>query len=87
MGLNGLLDDCREGRVWPDSVQVVGGKLSMRLPTRFGCGSSTVCVPAGHRAGVWLQRGLPRSQQQCPPGDHIGSLRKAKAHGEGVHRG
>ena len=40
----------------------------MRLPTRDGCGSSTVCVPAGHRAGVWLQRGLPRSQQQCPPG-------------------
>ena len=29
-----LLDDSRRAGVWPDSVQVIGGKLSMRLPTR-----------------------------------------------------
>ena len=28
-----LLDDSRRTGVWPDSVQVIGGKLSMRLPT------------------------------------------------------
>jgi len=26
-----------------------------------------VCAPAGCRAEAWLQRGLPCSQQQCPP--------------------
>jgi hypothetical protein len=29
-----LLDDSVRTAVWPDSVQVSGGKLSMRLPTR-----------------------------------------------------
>jgi hypothetical protein len=29
-----LLDDSVRTGVWPDSVQVIGGKLSMRLPTR-----------------------------------------------------
>ena len=29
-----LLDDSGRAGVWPDSVQVIGGKLSMRLPTR-----------------------------------------------------
>ena len=28
-----LLDDSRRAGVWPDSVQVIGGRLSMRLPT------------------------------------------------------
>ena len=28
-----LLDDSLRAGVWPDSVQVIGGKLSMRLPT------------------------------------------------------
>ena len=28
-----LLDDSRRTGVWPDSVQVIGGQLSMRLPT------------------------------------------------------
>ena len=31
--LNGLLDDSPRAGVWPDSVQVIGGQLSMRLPT------------------------------------------------------
>ena len=30
-----LLDDSVRAGVWPDSVQVIGGKLSMRLPTWF----------------------------------------------------
>ena len=28
-----LLDDSSRADVWPDSVQVIGGQLSMRLPT------------------------------------------------------
>jgi len=28
-----LLDDSLRAGVWPDSVQVIGGQLSMRLPT------------------------------------------------------
>ncbi len=28
-----LLDDSSRTDVWPDSVQVIGGKLFMRLPT------------------------------------------------------
>jgi hypothetical protein len=28
-----LLDDSPRAGVWPDSVQVIGGQLSMRLPT------------------------------------------------------
>ena len=28
-----LLDDSLRTGVWPDSVQVIGGQLSMRLPT------------------------------------------------------
>ena len=28
-----LLDDSVRTGVWPDSVQVIGGELSMRLPT------------------------------------------------------
>lgn len=28
-----LLDDSVRTDVWPDSVQVIGGQLSMRLPT------------------------------------------------------
>jgi len=31
--LTRLLDDSVRTGVWPDSVQVSGGKLSMRLPT------------------------------------------------------
>jgi hypothetical protein len=48
--------------VGPDSVQVLVGTLSLRLPTRPGCGSYSVCVPVEHRVEVWLQRGLPSSQ-------------------------
>ena len=31
--LKRLLDDSLRTDVWPDSVQVIGGKLIMRLPT------------------------------------------------------
>jgi hypothetical protein len=47
--------------VRPDSVQVLGGTLSMRLPTLNGCGSLPVCAPVERRAEAWLQRGLPSS--------------------------
>ena len=47
--------------VRPDSVQVLGGTLSMRLPTISWCGSLPVCGPAGCRVEAWLQRGLPSS--------------------------
>ena len=50
----------------------------MRLPTRLRVWLIYGLRSRRHRAGVWLQRGLPRSQQQCPPGDHNRSLRKAR---------
>ena len=54
-----LLDDSGRTGVRPDSVQVLGGMLASRLPTRtFGCGSIPVCVLVGCRGVVWLERGL-----------------------------
>ena len=53
--------------VWPDSVQVFGGMLSSRLPTRgWGCGSSSVASPK-HRAGAWLKSGLPARSSSARP--------------------
>ena len=57
-----LLDDSGRTGVRPDSVQVIGGPLSMRLPTRLGCGSFSGCVLVDCRVEVWLKRGLPSSQ-------------------------
>ena len=49
--------------VWPDSVQVLGGRLSTRLPTSaIGVALYRSALPSGTAAGAWLQRGLPRSQ-------------------------
>ena len=57
-----LLDDCHRIGVWPDSVQVSGGGLSTRLPTRcLRCGSLSVCNPSGTAGEAWLERGLPSS--------------------------
>jgi len=46
--------------VWPDSVQVFGGMLSVRLPT---CrpGVAHGLRPAGHCDEAWLKKGLPCS--------------------------
>jgi hypothetical protein len=41
---------------------VLGGMLSSRLPTSVTVWLSIGLLPAGHRAEVWLQRGLPCSQ-------------------------
>src|SRR6188508_3453317 len=58
-----LLDDCRRTGVRPDSVQVLGGRLSSRLPTSMtGVALFRSALPAGAVAGAWLQRGLPSSQ-------------------------
>ena len=46
----------------PGSVEVPGGTLSFRLPTVVACGSLLACVLAGHRARLWLKRGLPSSK-------------------------
>lgn len=35
----------------------------MRLPTPLGCGSSSVCVPVGRRAGAWLRSDAVRGQR------------------------
>jgi hypothetical protein len=43
--LTRLLDDSVRTGVRPDSVQALGGTLSLRLPTPVGCGSISVCVP------------------------------------------
>ena len=47
--------------VWPDSVQVSGGTLFMRLPTRLRVWLSIGLRTVGHRDEAWLQRGLPCS--------------------------
>ena len=59
--LTGLLDDCHRIGVWPDSVQVSGGGLSTRLPTKVRCGSLPVCSPSDTAGEAWLERGLPSS--------------------------
>jgi hypothetical protein len=56
-----LLDDSLRAGVWPDSVQVIGGKLSMRLPTRSWVWLTSGLRPAGHRDEAWLKKGLPCS--------------------------
>ena len=56
-----LLETSRRIGVWPDSVQVLGGTLSMRLPNRSRMWLSFGLQPAGHCDEVWLQRGLPCS--------------------------
>ena len=43
-----LLDDFRRTGVWPDSVQVLGGKLSLRLPTSvIGVAHLRFAFPSG----------------------------------------
>jgi hypothetical protein len=56
-----LLDDSSRTGVWPDSVQVLGGKLSMRLPTRSRVWLTFGLQPVGHRDEAWLKKGLPSS--------------------------
>ena len=59
---SGLLETFGRAGVWPDSVQVLGGTLSMRLPTeRFWVWLSIGLRTVEHRDGAWLQRGLPSS--------------------------
>ena len=53
-----LLDDSVGTGVWPDSVKVSGGQLSMRLPTRSLVWLTVGLHPAGHRDEAWLQKGL-----------------------------
>ena len=43
------------------SIQVIGGTLSLRLPTRFRVWLSSGLRPVGHRDEEWLKRGLPSS--------------------------
>ena len=56
-----LLDDSRRTAVWPDSLQVSGGKLIMRLPTRPWVWLTFGLRPVGHRDEAWLKKGLPCS--------------------------
>ena len=56
-----LLDDSLRTGVWPDSVQVSGGKLSLRLPTRSWVWLTFGLHPVGHRDEAWLKKGLPCS--------------------------
>ena len=59
--LSGRLETSRRIGVWPDSVQVSGGKLSSGLPTRLRVWLTSGLQPVGHRDEAWLQRGLPCS--------------------------
>jgi hypothetical protein len=56
-----LLDDSVRAGVWPDSVQVSGGKLSMRLPTCSWVWLTIGLRLAGRRDEAWLKKGLPCS--------------------------
>jgi hypothetical protein len=47
-----LLDDSPRTDVWPDSVQVIGGQLFIRLPTGW--------------SGVALFEGIPLGHARCP---------------------
>jgi hypothetical protein len=55
---SGLLDDSSRAGVWPDSVQVSGGTLSIGLPTRVQVWLTSGLQPAGHRDEAWLKKGL-----------------------------
>ena len=57
-----LLDDSVRTDVRPDSVQVLGGTLSLRLPTRARVWLSSGLRTVERRGAVWLQRGVPSSQ-------------------------
>jgi hypothetical protein len=57
-----LLETFRRTGVRPDSVQALGGTLSLRLPTRARVWLSFGLRTAGRRGVVWLQRGVPSSQ-------------------------
>ncbi len=49
--------------VGPDSVQVLGGTLFLRLPTSvIGVALLRFACPPGAVAMVWLKRGLPCSK-------------------------
>ena len=56
-----LLDKSPRAGVWPDSVQVSGGRLSMRLPTRLRVWLTIGLQSAGRRDEAWLEKGLPSS--------------------------
>jgi hypothetical protein len=58
---SGLLEDLRRIGVRPDSVQVLGGRLSFGLPTRVRVWLTFGLRPAGRRDEAWLKRGLPSS--------------------------
>ena len=60
--LSGLLETSRRAGVWPDSVQVLGGTLALRLPARSRVWLYSGLRTAGHRGAVWLKRGVPGSQ-------------------------
>ena len=57
-----LLETSRRAGVWPDSVQVLGGTLALRLPARSRVWLYSGLRTAGHRGAVWLKRGVPGSQ-------------------------
>ena len=59
---SGLLETPGRIGVWPDSVQVLGGSLSARLPTRSRAWLYSGLRPVGHRGVVWLKRGVASSQ-------------------------
>src|SRR5664279_3858295 len=73
LSLSRLLETSLRAGVWPDSVQVLGGTLASRLPARSRVWLYSGLRTAGHRGAVWLKRGVPGSQKQCPPRRPTGS--------------
>ncbi len=60
--LSRLLDIPLRTGVRPDSVQVLGGVLLLRLPTGLLVWLYSGLRSAEHRGAVWLKRGVPSSQ-------------------------
>ncbi len=56
-----LLETSRRIGVWPDSVQVSGGTLSIGAAHPLRVWLSSGLRPVGHRDEAWLKRGLPCS--------------------------
>jgi hypothetical protein len=57
----GLLETSERAGVWPDSVQVPGGTLSIGLPTRLRVWLTSGLQRVGRRDEAWLKKGLPCS--------------------------
>jgi hypothetical protein len=60
--VRGYLETWPRIGVWPDSIQVSGGWLSLAAARPLWVWLTFGLRPAGHRDEAWLKRGLPSSK-------------------------